>query len=74
MDLVGHEECGMEVCKGIPESLRALKVSDVRWQPVPVADGPRIKGELVAGLDPLVSWSFSCTKSGLSQCLKRPDD
>ena len=47
MDLVGHVECRMEVCKGIPESLRALEVSDVRWQWVPVADGPRIKGELV---------------------------
>ena len=47
MDLVGHVECEMEVCKGIPESLRALEVGDVRWQPVPVADGPKIKGELV---------------------------
>ena len=47
MDLVGHMQCGMEVCKGIPESLRALEVGDVRWQPVPVTDGPRIKEELV---------------------------
>ena len=47
MDLVGHMECGMEVCKGIPEFLRALDVGDVRWQPVPVTDGLRIKGELV---------------------------
>ena len=47
MDLVGHVECGMEVCKGTPESLRALEVGDVRWQPVPVADGLGIKGELV---------------------------
>ena len=47
MDIVGHVECGMEVCKGIPESLRALEVSDVCWQPVPVTDGQRIKGELV---------------------------
>ena len=38
----------MKVCKGIPESLRALDVGDVRWQPVPVTDGPRIKGELVS--------------------------
>ena len=37
----------MEVCKGIPESLRALEVGDVCWQLVPSADGPRIKGELV---------------------------
>ena len=36
-------ECGIEVYKGIPESLRALKVSDVPWQPVSVTDGPRIK-------------------------------
>ena len=47
MDLAGHVEWGIEVCKGIPESLRAQEVGDVRWQPVPVADGPRIKGELV---------------------------
>ena len=47
MDLVGHKECGMEVCKGIPESLRAQEVGDVRWQPDPVTDGPKIKGELV---------------------------
>ena len=47
MDLVEHVECGVEVCKGIPESLRALEVGDVRWQPVPVAGGPRIKRELV---------------------------
>ena len=70
MDLVGHMECGMEVCKGIPESLRALEVSDVRWQQVPVDDGRRIKVSFVASswrkrLDPLVRWSFSCTKSGL---------
>ena len=43
----------MEVCKGIPESLRALEVGDVRWQPVPVADGPRIKGELML----ICSWT-----------------
>ena len=36
MDLVGHLECGMA-------SLRGLEVGDVRWQPVPVTDGPRIK-------------------------------
>ena len=38
---------GWRFFKGIPESLRALEVGDVRWQPVPVTDGPRIKGELV---------------------------
>ena len=37
----------MEVCGGIPESMLAVEVGDVRWQPVPVTDGPRIKGELV---------------------------
>ena len=37
----------MEVCKDIPESLRALEVVDMCWQLVPVTDGPRIKGELV---------------------------
>ena len=42
MDLVRHVECGMEVCKGIPESLRALEVGELCWQPVPVADCPRI--------------------------------
>ena len=47
VDLVGHVECGMEVCKGILEYQRALEVGNVRWQSVPVADGPRIKGELV---------------------------
>ena len=52
----------MEVCKSIPESLRALEVVDMRWQLVPVTDGPRIKNlyaSFVAGswrkhLDPLV--------------------
>ena len=47
MDLVGHLEYGIEVCKGIPESLGALEVGDVHWPRVPVTDGPRIKGELV---------------------------
>ena len=47
MDQVGHVECVIEVCNGIPESLRALEVGNVCWQPFPVADGPRIKGELV---------------------------
>ena len=47
MDLVGHVECGMEVCRGIPNSRKALEVGDVRWQPVPVTDGSTIKGELV---------------------------
>ena len=28
-------------------SLRALEVGDVRWQPVPVTNGPRINGEIV---------------------------
>ena len=70
-------EYGIEVCKGIPESLRALEVGDIHWPLVPVTDGRRIKGELVntscvvcAGswckrLDPLVRWSFIYTKSGL---------
>ena len=68
---------GWRFFKGIPESLRALEVGDVRWQPVPVTDGPRIKGErtcmcrlwpvpsLRIRLDPLVRWSFSCTEYGL---------
>ena len=29
--------------EGIPESLRGLEVGDVRWQPVPVTDRPKIK-------------------------------
>ena len=37
----------MEVCYDISESPRALDVGDVRWQPIPVTDRPRIKGELV---------------------------
>ena len=37
----------MQICKGFPESLKGLEVGDVRRQTVPVADGPRIKRELV---------------------------
>ena len=33
----------MQVGKGFPESLKGLEIGDVRRQPVPVADGPRIK-------------------------------
>ena len=32
----------MEVCRGIPESLRALEIGDVHWQSVLVTDGLRI--------------------------------
>ena len=74
MDLhvVGHLECGMEVHKGISESLRGLEVCGVLWQPVPVTYGPRIKRDVYASfmashwhkhLVPLVHWSFRCTKS-----------
>ena len=37
----------MEICKGIPESLSALEVDNMRWQSVPITGGPWIKGELV---------------------------
>ena len=41
--LVRRLECGVQVGKGFPESLEGLEVGYVRWQPVPIADGPRIK-------------------------------
>ena len=49
--------------QGIPETLRSLEVGDVRWQPVPVTDGLRIKREIyallwpVAGLDAWILWN-----------------
>ena len=43
MELVGHLEWWIQAGKGYPESLKSQEVGDMSWQPVPVADGPRIK-------------------------------
>ena len=43
MELVEHLVFGMQVGKDFPESLKGLKVHDVRRQPVPFAERPRIK-------------------------------
>ena len=43
VELVGHLEWWIQAGKGYPESLKSLEVGDMSWQPVPVADGPRIK-------------------------------
>ena len=43
VELVGHLDRWIQAGKGYPESLKSLEVGDMSWQPVPVADGPRIK-------------------------------
>ena len=73
MELVGHLEWWIQAGKGYPESLKSLEVGDMSWQPVPVADGLRIKRVLVCFVacswhkrwDPLLRWSLGCMKSGL---------
>ena len=42
MELVLHLECGMQVGRSFPESLKGLEISNQHWQLVPIADGPRI--------------------------------
>ena len=36
-------DCWIQAGKGYPKSLKSLEVGDMSWQPVPVADGLRIK-------------------------------
>ena len=47
MELVVNLEWWIQAGKGYPESLKSLEVGEMNWQPLPVADGPRIKRVLV---------------------------